>query len=115
MKILSTSFRTLALLIIVLVTSASSLADDHRHKGDKPPKPDFSALFEQLQLDDEKRQALSALMSKHHQQRRATHKQSENNLREQHQTELGDLLSDEQFAIFEEFMQQHKPPRRRKN
>ncbi|GEM_PF-1737549 len=115
MKILNTSFRTMALLIIVVASSASSLAEDHHHKGDKPPKPDFSSLFEQLQLNDEKRQALSALMSKHHQERRAAHKQSEKNFRDQHQTELGNLLSDEQLAIFGEFMQQHKPPRRKKN
>jgi len=115
MKIFNTSFRTLALLMVVLVTSASSLAADHRSKGDKPPKPDFSSLFEQLQLDDEKRQALSALMSKHHQERRAAHKQSGMNLREQHQIELGSLLNQEQLAIFEDFVQQHKPPRRKKD
>jgi len=115
MKTFNTLFRTLALLIVVLVTSASSLAADHHSKGEKPPKPDFSPLFEQLQLDDNKHQALSALMSKHHQERRAAHKQSGMNLREKHQTELGSLLNQEQLAIFEDFMQQHKPPRRKKN
>ena len=115
MKLFNASFRTLALLIFVLAASASSMAEDHRGKGGKPPKPDFSPLFEQLELNDEKRQALSALMSKHHQERRAAHQQSDNGLREQHQAELGDLLSDEQVVIFKAFMQQHKPPRHKKD
>lgn len=115
MNIFNASFKTLALLIFVVVTSASSMAEDPRHKGGQPPKPDFSPLFEQLQLNDEQRQALSTLMSKHHQERRAARKQSGKGLRKQHYAELGNLLSDEQVVIFEEFMQQHKPPRRKKD
>ena len=87
--------------------TAAALAEGQGSEG-KHQKPDFSALFEQLQLTDEKRSALQSLMKKHHDARR----EGARGLREQHLTELGSVLSEEQLEVFERYMESHRPPRR---
>jgi hypothetical protein len=94
-------------LILALGLSAgSALAEDP--KG-KPPKPDLSELFTQLQLTDEQQSDFQQLLDKHHQQRRGAGK----NLRQQHRSEMAEVLSEEQMGIFETFMKSHRPPKRR--
>ncbi len=107
MKTLSTFLRQLTLAVLMSSLTGLALAEGQRGEG-KPPKPDFTALFEQLQLSDEKRSALQALMKKHHEARREGAK----GLREQHRTELGAVLTDEQVEIFESYMKSNRPPRR---
>lgn len=106
MKPLSTFLRQLTLALMIAGTVSTAFAEEGRGPG-KHEKPDFTALFEELQLSDDQRTELSAVMEKHHNERR----QGSSDLREQHKSELAGVLTEEQLEIFQSYMESHRPPR----
>ncbi len=96
-------------LILALALSSASLFAEERQG--KPPKPDLSELYAQLQLSDEQQSEFSQILKKHHQQRRGANK----DLRKQHRSEIAGVLNEEQMEIFKNFMKAHRPPRHKKD
>ena len=73
----------------------------------KPLKPDWNALFSELQLNEAQQSEFTQLLEKHHHERRSARK----DLRDQHRSEIAAVLSEEQVGIFESFMKAHRPPK----
>ena len=94
-------------LLVALTASTALFAEQHSDKKG----PDFDALANQLQLDENSGEQLKGIMQKHRQQMETARQQKQKNreMREQHRQELLTVLNYEQLYQFEQYMREFRP------
>lgn len=115
--------KLLVLLFLVNVSfciNAREAGEQQGQQRSQQKRPDFEALNQLLELDEDQAQQLKSLMDEHKNKRkqkrgeeqadRQAKREEMKAQHEAHKQELLNILSQEQFEKFESYMKQFRPP-----
>ncbi|MCP3673804.1 MAG: hypothetical protein GY829_04955 [Gammaproteobacteria bacterium] len=102
-------------LVFTLLLSAFAV---NAESPNKPPRLDFEELVSQLNIDQNQAAELREIMEKHRinrEQNREQNRESRRQMHEANKEEIAAILTAEQMEIFDEYMKEHRPKKKRRS